>query len=105
MQKIVQFAVEEGTPFLGDILEARTSARQENLLELRVRPQPYASLTLQEARLLTQAGESIPVTLRRVQAAPASPTLGHFGDLIISLEGATLEQAKRAQRLRQEQRK
>lgn len=102
MRKIVQEYVEEGTPFVGEVIEINPSSKS-NFIELRVRPQPYAAITLKEAQLITQSGETIAVVLRRVEAAPASSTLGRFGDLVVSLEGSTLEQAKLAQKLIQEQ--
>ena len=102
MQKIIQEYVAENTPFIGEIIEAPSSS-ESGLVKLRVRPQPYASVTLKEAQLVAQSGETISVVLRRVEAAPASPTLGQFGDLIISVEGITLEQAKFVHKLVQPQ--
>lgn len=104
MREIVQEYIAEGTPFIGDIIEVCLSSAKSSSIEVRVRPQPYHSVALKEAQLITQSGERSTVKLRRIEAAPASPTLGCFGDLLISLEGITLEQAYLAQKLVQEQR-
>lgn len=50
-----------------------------------------------------QIGIQVLFIIRRVEVAPPSPALGRFGDLIVSLEGITLEQAQQIQNLVQEQ--
>jgi hypothetical protein len=103
MRKLIQECLTEETPFVAEIINFAPSSTMDGLVELRVRPQPYISLHPRDAQLIDKAGKRLPVIIRGVEAAPPSPALGHFGDLIVFLEGITLEQASQMQMLIQEQ--
>jgi hypothetical protein len=103
MQKLVQEGVIEGTPFVGEIPDFAPFSTADGFIGLRVRPRPYIALHLRDAQVIDKSGKTLPVIIRRVEAAPPSSTLGRFGDLIVFLEGVTLEQAQQAQSLVQVQ--
>ncbi len=103
MRKLVQECLTEETPFVAEIIDLAPSSTMDGLVELRVRPQPYISLHPRDAQLIDKSGKRLPVIIRRVEAAPPSPALGRFGDLIVFVEGITFEQARQMQTLTQEQ--
>jgi hypothetical protein len=105
MRKIIQYIVPQGTPFIGDVIDVVPSPDQEGMIDIRVRPQPYRGIYREAAQIIDAEGQSIPIVIHRIMHAPPSLELGRYGDVIIRVEGITLDQARMAQRLTQEVRK
>jgi hypothetical protein len=105
MRELIQELVPEGTTFVGAIIDFQLSLTQPDLIEVRVRPQPYSSLHRGGAWLINQANEVHLVTIRHTTFAPPSVTLGRFGDIIITIDSISLEEMNKMQRVVQAQRK
>ncbi len=102
MKKLVQAPEPEETTFTGEVIAVKLAPAGSNLIELRVRPHPYRSIRRGTASIRTTSEERIAVTIHKLSAAPPSATLRQFGDLLVVVEGTTLEQAENAQTLIQE---
>jgi hypothetical protein len=106
MRKIVQYAPSEGSDFSGIIIESLPSSNDEiQTLDIRIRPQLDSGLRRESALIVDSTGQQIPVTIYRIMPAPPSPELGRYGDLIATVDGLTLDQARTAKRLTQPARK
>jgi hypothetical protein len=105
MRKIIQYVVPKETPFTGDVIEAIPSPGQEGRIDIRVRPQPYSDIRRDALQLIGVEGQPIPIVIHRIMHASPSSEVGRYRDLIFTVEGITLDQARTAQRLTQEVRK